>query len=81
MANTPQENEALKAVEPMAAPAAAEAEILGVNEDREKALKEGEKDSAQEQDEGLEKLPPLSAADFKIYNSMADHMEYFVRGP
>lgn len=24
------------------------------------------------------KLPPLSAADWKAYNSMAEHMEYFV---
>jgi hypothetical protein len=23
-------------------------------------------------------LPKLSAADFRIYNSMAEHMEYFV---
>ena len=26
-----------------------------------------------------EKLPKLSAADFRVYNSMAEHMEYFVR--
>lgn len=24
------------------------------------------------------KLPPLSASDFKTYNGMAEHMEYFV---
>lgn len=24
------------------------------------------------------KLPPLSAADFRVYNGMAEHMEYFV---
>jgi len=24
------------------------------------------------------KLPPLSAADFRVYNSMADHMDQFV---
>lgn len=26
-------------------------------------------------------LPPLSTKDFRIYNSMAEHMNYFVRPP
>lgn len=29
--------------------------------------------------EQQQQLPPLSTKDFRIYNSMAEHMEYFVR--
>ena len=46
-----------------AEPASKEAEILGCNQ-------EVEKEEV--------KLPKLSAAEFRTYNSMAEHMEYFV---
>jgi hypothetical protein len=51
-----------------------EGEVLGKNEGREEALKEIEKEEKKEEP----KLPKLSAADFRAYNSMAEHMEYFV---
>jgi hypothetical protein len=31
-----------------------------------------------EKEKAEEALPKLSAADFRVYNSMAEHMEYFV---
>jgi hypothetical protein len=49
-----------------------EAEILGKNEALKSHVKEEEKEKLEE------KLPKLSAADFRVYNSMAEHMEYFV---
>lgn len=63
--------------EPLAGPASAENEILGANEGREEALKETEEVKKEDKNEE-EKLPKLSAADFAVYNSMAEHMEYFV---
>lgn len=60
-------------VERLAEPAGpCEGEILGKNEAREAALKD------KEQAEEEAKLPKLSAAEFRAYNSMAEHMEYFV---
>ncbi|KAL3426948.1 hypothetical protein PVAG01_00457 [Phlyctema vagabunda] len=60
-----------EAVKIMAEPASKECEILAGNKAREEALKEKEEDKEEE------KLPKLSAADFRVYNSMAEHMEYF----
>jgi hypothetical protein len=64
-------------VERLQGPASKEAEILAENEGREEALKD--KAKAEEDKKEEEKLPKLSAADFRVYNSMAEHMEYFVR--
>ena len=63
----------------LAEPAPKEAEILGRSEGRKEAeaLKVEEKEVEKEK----EKLPKLSAADFRTYNSMAEHMEYFVSIP
>ena len=66
----------LENVDRMAEPAEKECEILGKNEMREDVLKEEEKE---EEEEDEPKLPKLSAAEFRAYNSMAEHMEYFVR--
>jgi hypothetical protein len=49
-----------------------EAVILDKNEALKTQAKEEEKEKVEE------KLPKLSAADFRVYNSMAEHMEYFV---
>jgi hypothetical protein len=63
-------------VERLAKPAVpCEGEILGKNEGREEALKEVE--VAKEE----EALPKLSAAEFRVYNSMAEHMDLFVSSP
>jgi len=68
--------ESLEEVDRLAEPAEpCEEEILGKNEGREKALKDVEAESKKEEP----MLPKLSAADFRVYNSMAEHMEYFVR--
>lgn len=57
-----------------------EGKILDKNEGREEALKEldeaGKKKGGEKKKQ--EELPKLSAADFRVYNSMAEHMEYFV---
>lgn len=58
-------------------PASAEASILSKNEGREEALKQKAAESSRQAETAEEKLPPLSAADFRVYNSMAEHMEYF----
>jgi len=42
--------------------------------------KKVEKEKLEEEKEE-EKLPKLSAAEFRAYNSMAEHMEYFVSFP
>jgi hypothetical protein len=67
--------EELEYVDRLAEPAVKECEILGKNEVREEALEE---EKAEEKKEEEPKLPKLSAAEFRIYNSMAEHMEYFV---
>ena len=54
-----------------------ESEILAKNEAREEALKT----KAAEETKDEPQLPKLSAADFRAYNSMAEHMEYFVSRP
>jgi hypothetical protein len=60
-------------VERLAEPAGpCEGEILGKNAGREEALAEA---AAAKKEEAL---PKLSAAEFRAYNSMAEHMEYFV---
>jgi hypothetical protein len=61
-------------VERLLEPAEKECEILGKNEAREEALKEEQVEEKKEEP----KLPKLSAAEFRTYNSMAEHMEYFV---
>lgn len=55
-------------------PASNEGKILEENTVREEALKQ----VAEEKKEEEVKLPKLSAAEFRVYNSMAEHMEYFV---
>jgi hypothetical protein len=62
-------------VERLAEPAENECEILGKNEARVEALKEQEKVEEKKEEP---KLPKLNAAEFRAYNSMAEHMEYFV---
>ncbi|PQE22223.1 Neutrophil cytosol factor 2 protein [Rutstroemia sp. NJR-2017a WRK4] len=64
-------------IERLAEPAEKEAEILCKNEPREEALKESAKEETPKEEKKEEPLPKLSAADFQVYNSMADHMEYF----
>jgi hypothetical protein len=49
------------------------AEPAGPCEGQKESLKEDEAPPKKE-----EKLPKLSAADFRTYNSMAENMEYFV---
>ncbi|KAF5879706.1 putative neutrophil cytosol factor 2 protein [Botrytis fragariae] len=61
-------------------PVSKQEEILGENEGREEASKvvEMEEKKIEKKEEKKEEaLPKLSAADFKIYNSMAEHMNYF----
>ena len=59
-----------------------ECEILQENEVREEAVKDIEaakKEEPKKEDAPeAKKLPKLSAAEFRAYNSMAEHMEYFV---
>jgi hypothetical protein len=65
------------AVDRMAEPAENEAHILGENSARKEAVgskKEVETSATPKE----EKLPKLSLADHRVYNSMAEHMEYFV---
>jgi hypothetical protein len=57
----------------LAEPASKEADILGCNGAKNAAEQEVEKEEV--------KLPKLSAAEFRTYNSMAEHMEYFVGAP
>jgi len=62
-------------VDRLAEPCAKEQEILGGNEVRDEALKKVEETKKEVKED---KLPKLSAAEFRAYNSMAEHMEYFV---
>ena len=62
--------EELESLDRLAEPAAKECEILGKNELREEKVEEKKEEEP--------KLPKLSAAEFRTYNSMAEHMEYFV---
>jgi hypothetical protein len=67
--------EQMEQVERLAEPAGpCEGEVLGQNEAREEALK----DKAVGEKKEEPALPKLSAAEFRVYNSMAEHMEYFV---
>ena len=72
--------EELGEAERLAEPAGpCEGEILGTNKGREEALQEA---AAAKEEEVVEApLPKLSAAEFRAYNSMAEHMEYFVSAP
>ena len=66
-----------KDLDKMAEPAESESEILGDNSVKREALdtkKEIQASTAPKE----EKLPKLSLADFRVYNSMSEHMEYFV---
>ena len=65
--------EAQAEVNRLAEPCEKEGEILEGNQARDAALKKVEEAKVEE------KLPKLSAAEFRVYNSMAEHMEYFVR--
>ncbi|TGO85382.1 hypothetical protein BPOR_0402g00080 [Botrytis porri] len=61
-------------------PASKQEETLGENEERKDALKEIETEEQKiekKEEKKEDALPKLSAADFKIYNSMAEHMNYF----
>jgi hypothetical protein len=69
-------NEEQEVVDKLAEPAANEEKILEGNEVRDEALKKVEEAKKEEKEE--DKLPELSAAEFRVYNSMADNMEYFV---
>jgi len=60
-------------MERMAEPASAEAEILEPNKEREEALCDKKAEEKKEEPQ----LPKLTAAEFRAYNSMAEHMEYF----
>ncbi|TVY38896.1 hypothetical protein LSUB1_G002841 [Lachnellula subtilissima] len=55
----------------LAEPCEKEGEILEGNQARDAALKKVEEAKVEK------KLPKLSAAEFRVYNSMAEHMEYF----
>jgi hypothetical protein len=78
MTDTNPPESAREEIERLAEPAEKEAEILCKNEKREEALKESAKEETPKEEKKEEPLPKLSAADFQVYNSMADHMEYFV---
>lgn len=52
-----------------------EREMLGKNEGRDKAPEDAAGTVTKEEEV---KLPKLSASDFRTYNSMAEHMEYYV---
>ncbi|KAJ8064425.1 hypothetical protein OCU04_006765 [Sclerotinia nivalis] len=58
-------------------PASKQAEILEKNEEREEALKEEISKEEEKVEKKEEALPKLSAADFKIYNSMSEYMELY----
>lgn len=78
MADLNAENEAIEGVERLSKSAECEKEILGEPNTRKEAA--AEKKNVEKSDAPVEeKLPKLSAADFRVYNSMAEHMEYFVR--
>lgn len=68
--------EEVASVERMAEPASTEAEILEPNKEGEKVLCDKAKEEEKKEEPAL---PKLSAAEFRAYNSMAEHMEYFVR--
>ena len=58
-----------------------EGEILRENVAREEALKAvAAQGKAAEKEVKEQTLPKLSAAEFRAYNSMSEHMEYFVSG-
>jgi len=63
--------EELAEVDRLAKPAENECEMLGKSE----AMKEEVPVEANREEP---KLPKLTAAEFRAYNSMAEHMEYFV---
>lgn len=67
--------EELDSVNQMSEPAEKECEVLGKKDD----LKDEAVEEKKEEEEP--KLPKLSAAEFRAYNSMAEHMEYFVSPP
>lgn len=80
MADMHAEEEQAEAVERLAEPAGpCEAEILGSNTAREEALADKAALEKKEKEKVEAALPKLSAAEFRVYNSMAEHMEYFVR--
>ena len=77
MAELKQE-EICEEVERLSKPASSEAEILNGEKGPEVKPEETDKKEVVEEKKE-EKLPKLSAAEFRAYNSMAEHMEYFVR--
>ncbi|KAG4027783.1 hypothetical protein MFRU_027g00720 [Monilinia fructicola] len=88
MSTSVEDAKAQEVIDRLKEPANKEADILEKNDGRDEALnviRTGEKKVANnegwEEDNKKEKkeeaLPKLSAADFRVYNSMAEHMEYF----
>jgi hemerythrin-like domain-containing protein len=65
-----------KGAERLQKAAESEAQILEGNAEREEAVK-SKKDIEESAAPQQEKLPKLSSKDFQIYNSMAEHMEYY----
>jgi hypothetical protein len=76
MADLRKENGEETEVERLAQPAGMEGGILEGNKDRDEAFKM--KGDVEKSEDKKEKLPKLSATDFAVYNSMSEHMEYFV---
>ena len=65
-----------KGVDEITEPVENEVKILAENCPKKEAVdtKEAEASAAPKE----QKLPKLSLAEFRVYNSMAEHMEYFV---
>ncbi|KAI9052256.1 hypothetical protein LZ554_003613 [Drepanopeziza brunnea f. sp. 'monogermtubi'] len=86
MADLKQEHKISEEVDRLAKPASTEAEMLNgetgadvINNHKKQAESEKakEKEEVEKEEKGQGKPPKLSAAEFRAYNSMADHMEYF----
>ncbi|KAH7321771.1 hypothetical protein BKA65DRAFT_408650 [Rhexocercosporidium sp. MPI-PUGE-AT-0058] len=75
MAELKQE-EICEEVERLARPAESEAEILNGEKGVDVKTEDEKKETKKAEEEEV-KLPKLSAAEFRAYNSMAEHMEYF----
>lgn len=94
MTDSEQEPVSGEVLDRLAEPASAEAEMLRGEKDEDfiqsnaeaqgekiETMEVKEKQDGEGEGEAEKKLPELSAAEFRAYNSMAEHMEYFVRRP
>ncbi|KAA8573018.1 hypothetical protein EYC84_003561 [Monilinia fructicola] len=72
MSTSVEDAKAQQVIDRLKEPANKEADILEKNDGRDDESIEYNKKEKKE-----EALPKLSAADFRVYNSMAEHMEYF----